>query len=231
MRCEGIDPALGPGARRAGHYFAQSFRIISASYFQHVIWCSCVCCFYWTEADTALHDFRDRVGDFQASNLAWDNIDNPLLFWRCMVSHFWSIQPPEFWSDQSIRKLHLEALTRRLFQTPAKSVPSERAFSTMNYLHSKIRNSLISSPVNKLQYIYINKRSLIKEGNKTFSESELLAMEDVWLQLHNTSISGKDGRDEDTEKENDHTDEIWSLCDDQISYRFDSLWIERYNMS
>lgn len=73
---------------------------------------------------------------------------------------------------------------------------SERAFFTMNYLHSKIRNSLTFKRVNKLQYIYINERSLKKQEKAGFSKSKLLKMKDAWLQQENNSILEKRRREE-----------------------------------
>ena len=69
-------------------------------------------------------------------------------------------------------------MARRLFQTPANSVPSERAFSTMNYIHSDLRNRLTTERSHKLQYIFINKRALENMGPKEWTEEEMLSIED-----------------------------------------------------
>jgi hypothetical protein len=48
----------------------------------------------------------------------------------------------------------------RLFEIPANSVPSERAFSTMNLTHTSYRNRLTVENVDKICYIHINRRIL-----------------------------------------------------------------------
>jgi hypothetical protein len=49
----------------------------------------------------------------------------------------------------------LSSFANRLMNTCANSVPSERAWSTINYIHSKTRNQLSVKRVDKLQFIYI----------------------------------------------------------------------------
>jgi hypothetical protein len=51
----------------------------------------------------------------------------------------------------------------------ANSVPSKRAFSAMNYIHNKLRNSLIVERANKLSFIQIN----LGHITKTTKEQEL----------------------------------------------------------
>ena len=53
-------------------------------------------------------------------------------------------------------------LAHELLNCTANSVPSERAFSTMNFLHSKLRNRLSHENIDILLFIYINARSLRK---------------------------------------------------------------------
>jgi hypothetical protein len=47
-------------------------------------------------------------------------------------------------------------LVIRIFTTVANSVPSERGFSTMKLQHTKLRNRLFPSRVDKLVFIHIN---------------------------------------------------------------------------
>jgi hypothetical protein len=68
---------------------------------------------------------------------------------------------------------------KRLLTTIGNSVPSERAFSTMNYIHSKIRNRLLVERANKLQYIFINSRVLDKQIASQTTTKELLMMEEL----------------------------------------------------
>ena len=86
-------------------------------------------------------DFRNRSGSFdKARTELWLNSYNPRLFWNVAKS-----TAPE-----------LAVLAERLAQTPATSVASERAFSSMNFLYSNTRNRLGVEKVNKVLYIYIN---------------------------------------------------------------------------
>ena len=54
----------------------------------------------------------------------------------------------------------LRDLATRLYHTPANSVPSERAFSVQNILHTKARNRLKVERTARLIFLYINTRSL-----------------------------------------------------------------------
>jgi hypothetical protein len=68
---------------------------------------------------------------------------------------------------------------KRLLTTIGNSVPSERSFSTMKYIHSKIRNRLSVERANKLQYIFINSRVLDKQIASQPTTKELLMMEEL----------------------------------------------------
>ncbi|RKK64095.1 hypothetical protein BFJ69_g16797 [Fusarium oxysporum] len=54
----------------------------------------------------------------------------------------------------------LAALAVRIFGTIASSVPSERSFSAVNFLHSKARYRLTPANADKLAFIYMNERVL-----------------------------------------------------------------------
>ena len=88
-------------------------------------------------------------------------------------------------------------MARRLFQTPANSVPSERAFSTMNYIHSDLRNRLTTERAHKLQYIFVNKRTLENMGPKEWTEEEMLLAEDMHIaeetERLEQNLMGEDG--------------------------------------
>jgi hAT family C-terminal dimerisation region len=73
--------------------------------------------------------------------------------------------------------LALAAFAKRLLTTMGNSVLSERAFSTMNYIHLKLQNRLSTERANKLQYIFINSRVLEKQIALQPTAEELLAME------------------------------------------------------
>jgi hypothetical protein len=106
-------------------------------------------------------EFRNHGGGFGHTAVAWGYSDTPLLFWNC----------------QEMSSPVLASFARRLLATIGNSVPSERAFSTMNYIHSKIRNRLSTDHANKLQYIYINSRVLSKQSYHEPTENDLLQLE------------------------------------------------------
>jgi len=56
----------------------------------------------------------------------------------------------------------MSQLALELLSCTANSVASERAFSAMNFLHSKLRNRMTLERTNKLLFIYINLRSIRK---------------------------------------------------------------------
>ena len=65
-----------------------------------------------------------------------------------------------------------------LLTTIANSVPSERAWSMMNFIHTKGRNKLSIDTVNKLMFIYINARTLQKQSIPEPGNDELVHIED-----------------------------------------------------
>lgn len=72
----------------------------------------------------------------------------------------------------------LAPFAEKLMITYANSVASERAWSAMNFIHSKSRNRLSLETIDKLLFIFINIRSLRKLNNYELGADELLAMED-----------------------------------------------------
>lgn len=86
--------------------------------------------------------FRSQSNPFESSRYCWKHSKDPRTFWLMQQQHAKVLGP----------------LSLRIFSTPSNSVPSERAFSVMNFLHSKARNSLESERVDKLTYTYINTR-------------------------------------------------------------------------
>jgi len=90
-----------------------------------------------------------------------------------------------FWNCQEMSSPALASFAKRLLTTIGNSVPSERAFSTMNYVHSKLRNKLTVERANKLQYIYMNSRTLEKQGTLQPTTEELLEMEETYRVFYN----------------------------------------------
>ncbi|KAF5711657.1 C6 transcription factor [Fusarium mundagurra] len=91
----------------------------------------------------------------------------------------------------------LAALAVRIFGTIANSVPSERSFSAVNFLHSKARNRLTPANADKLAFIYMNERVLeriTQSQNQPLDHrndhSTVVSWEDLtedgWLTLEDT---------------------------------------------
>jgi hypothetical protein len=92
--------------------------------------------------------FYTRRGPFREDHSSWDYAEDPVMFWQL---HF---------DDNNA----LSQLADRVLHTLANSVPCERAFSTLNQLHTKTRNALTPERVNKLLYIQINRRTLRRDA-------------------------------------------------------------------
>jgi len=65
----------------------------------------------------------------------------------------------------------------------ANSVPLERAFLNMNYIHNKLRNQLDVERANKLQFIHMNADYLSKQ-QEADTQARLLAMEEEYSWLY-----------------------------------------------
>ena len=75
--------------------------------------------------------------------------------------------PVTFWSLALQYSPEIAELALRLFETPANSVPCERAFSTMNLTHTKYRNRLTVERTHKLCFVHINRRILDRSRDAT----------------------------------------------------------------
>lgn len=104
----------------------------------------------WTALRSAFWSFRTQKEGFHHNDQSWMDKENPVLFWRTHLDRY-----PE-----------LAIIATRIFETIANSVPSERAFSCMNLVHSKQRNRLGPLKVAKLVYIYMNQRTLDSVGER-----------------------------------------------------------------
>ena len=116
------------------------------------------------EALKQFYDFCRQRGAFYPGNRAW-TFQDPALFWAYMQT-----TSPD-----------LASFADKLMNTCANSVTSERAWSTMNYIHSKTRNKLSVERTDKLQFIYISIRTLRKLNGPDKTLEELLVMEDKFL--------------------------------------------------
>jgi hypothetical protein len=108
--------------------------------------------------------FRTQTGDFIMNEIQNDLQHKPQLFWAF---------------HQQAGCPELARFASILLTTIANSVPSERAWSTMNFIHTKQRNRLAVNTLNKLMFIYINQRSLRKHAIPELDEDELLRLEDI----------------------------------------------------
>jgi hypothetical protein len=104
----------------------------------------------------------------------------------------------EFWVSTINRTKALGILCNRLFSTPANSVPSERSFSTQNFIHTKIRHKLKPDRVDKLTYIYMNSR--VFDGRTEGNQHILTADEEEQLE---EEMDDNDVDSEDVEFEDD----------------------------
>lgn len=82
---------------------------------------------YHADIETEIFDFWKQENQMLPSNNAWNNTNDPLLFWRKVTS----VSP------------HLGKIARRIWSVAANSVPLEQAFSTMNFLYSKLPIALL----------------------------------------------------------------------------------------
>lgn len=146
---------------------------------------------------TQFFAFRAQRGDFNVDAPCWDCISDPVLFWQvgflrsfllililhiliCALTQVARNFTPE-----------LGNIAFRLAQTPANSVPSERAFSTLNLLLNELRNKLSNEKVDMIQYIYMNERVLaraLKDEEKMQPQHMGLATDDMLVELEDGLI-------------------------------------------
>jgi len=120
-------------------------------------------------------EFRTQASVFGPSYPASMHYDNPIAYWK---SYLYNETHTE-----------LARLAVRIFEAVANSVASERAFSAMNLIHSKLRNRLGAEKAHKLIYIYMNQR-VLDRNNSIFlgdpiekSQEEQIQLEEVLLQF------------------------------------------------
>lgn len=142
-------------------------------------------------ASNQFHDFRAREGCFGPSSKAW-TYEGAEAFWKYNRDF-----APE-----------LSSLAIRLSSVTANSVPSERAFSNMNFIHSKARNRLSTAKADKLQFIHMNSRHVPERINAEDPDADQLLAEDEdeLLQRQSQNIQ-EDEVDEVDEVEEEDFDE------------------------
>jgi hypothetical protein len=83
----------------------------------------------------------------------------------------------------------LARLAIRVFEAIANLVASERAFSAMNLIHSKLQSKIGAEKANKLIYIYMNQRVLDRNNSLFLRDplkktvEEQVQLEDILLDL------------------------------------------------
>jgi len=113
------------------------------------------------EMHTQFNLYNQSLAPFDSSG------PHPALCWK------YKMNARQFWVAFLTRANALARLGNRIFQCPANSVPCERAFSTQNFIHSKMRNHLKPDHVDKLTYIYMNRRALRLKGQKHRDDVEV----------------------------------------------------------
>ncbi|KAG1684768.1 hypothetical protein DVH05_010549 [Phytophthora capsici] len=83
------------------------------------------------------------------------------------------LAPLEWWSVNRPEYPALFEIARRVFTMPTSSAAAERSWSIYKYIHSKLRNQLLSETVQKLVFIYSNRLSDDKTPEVTFNPSTL----------------------------------------------------------
>jgi hypothetical protein len=94
----------------------------------------------YLKAKTEFYNYRAQRDIYSSGRDCWEFKSTPLIFWD------------DYESEGAV----LPLITRRLAQTITNSVPAERAFSTMNLIHSKSRNRLAPAKVEQQVFIHIN---------------------------------------------------------------------------
>jgi hypothetical protein len=98
----------------------------------------------------------------------------------------------------------LAHLAVRIFETIANSVASERAFSTINLIVTKLRNRLGAKKADKLIYIYMNQRVLDKAGDLLLgdwvekSDKDQVQLEELLLSIDEEDNNTELDKDQDS---------------------------------
>ena len=107
------------------------------------------------ETTCSQEDFVDVVRDFNNFRArAGDHFGS-----RILVFHE-KFKPLEAWRFIANQGSLLGSIAVRVFTTICNSVPSERSFSAVNWIHSKARNRLLPVNADMLAFIFMNSRVL-----------------------------------------------------------------------
>lgn len=137
-----------------------------------LLWSKCTSSTEKTTVHKSFHAFRSKRDGFEMST-AWIHLHDPSAFWQSFLSV----------SQHST----LARIAVTIFDTPANSVASERAFSCMGLITNALRNRLAAERATKLIYIHMNQRVL--DANSTFqdwqegTQQERVELENLLLQM------------------------------------------------
>lgn len=124
--------------------------------------------------------FRMRSGGpdglFDETSAVYDDDFKPAMAWHCLLN------------QGSV----LARVAVRVLSTLANSVPSERSFSAIGFVHTKTRNRLLPEYADMQAFIFMNDRVLERLQDKTHArkkrwvdleEKDWLDLEDSYLEL------------------------------------------------
>lgn len=128
----------------------------------------------YQEAMKEFNEFRNRSGRFTQDQPMWEYKDYT-----------------QFWEMAMHTAPNIGKLAVRMGCTPANSVPSERAFSILKLIHTRLRSQLNSTRIDMLQYIYINYRVLERVQKGEDVEEALVEIEDQIYRIQDAEDAAK----------------------------------------
>jgi len=148
------------------------------------------------EVHCSIQDFLSKEGAFTKAHISQLHIDNPVRYWK------------SYFGDKHYDEL--AQLAVRIFKTIANSVASERAFSAMGLIVTKLRNRLGPEKADKLIFIYMNQRVLDRSGRDLLlgdwvdkSDKDQADLEDMLVSLEQEL---EELRDSEVELDIEHED-------------------------
>ncbi|KAG7425324.1 hypothetical protein Forpi1262_v013219 [Fusarium oxysporum f. sp. raphani] len=116
----------------------------------------------------------DPDGLFNKHSAVYDDGFKPAMAWQCLLN------------QGSI----LARLAVKVMNTLANSVPSERSFSAISFIHTKARNCLTPMHTEMQAFIFMNDRVLDRLKDQKYANNKLWAdlEEKDWLELENSYL-------------------------------------------
>ena len=144
----------------------------------------------WEAFQISFWKFRLSKDDFSSLNISYSYRANPISYWESLQGDH-----PE-----------IAKFAQRIFELVCNSVPSERAFSTMNLIHTPQRNRLDPEKVSMLSYIYMNQRVFDRLEGKVHLEN--IDLEEEVEQVQMEEFIMNDELDEEDREELEDVREI-----------------------